>query len=1069
MTQKYVSLHNHSQGSFLDGYSDIESMVKRAVDIGMIAIAVTDHGDCNQHISLQTACDKAGIKPIYGIEAYLVDSIAKVREEKTRENSHLCVFAENQKGLENLWTISSKAYIDGRYYKPLTDWDTFAKYSEGLIVTDGCMLAYMARAILADDENRIVELIGRYAKTFGENNFFMELHTWQFVDPQSEKDIQLNADMTKINQGKVRIAKTYGIPLIVVNDAHYACEHEWENHALVWKMNTKGEDKTESGQTASWIMTDEEVIFWMSKHGISRSITEEAINNTQVIANRCNVKIEGKNRLPYMTGSAEGDLKMFWDDTEKGFKRKVVEAGLDVDLYRERLEYEAEVIIRKDFYGYFNIVADYVHWAKHIAKMLVGPARGSGAGSIIGWLRDITEVDPVKYGLLFSRFINEGRKSLPDFDIDFPQSRRQEVIQYVSDRHGEDHVALVGTLSRSSAKGIMKDLCRAMEIPYADAEVMGKIIAKFDKHSMEDNEEEEDAGPPWYEVLQKSGGDLSRWISKYPKLFQKMGEMVGNIRQSSSHASGVLISNESLYGQVPMRIKGDASKTIAVTQFENSDKYNQDISFLGWDKFDILGLRHLDTLEQARELVKKNHGIEIDYYAFGDKEYLDPAIWSQVDKGETLGVFTIETSAMQDVCKKFNARNERDIADLISVQRPGVIDAGMLEPFLDRRSGKKEVRVPHQMMSKHLESTFGVVVYQEQVIKLVQDLGGYSESEADDIRSMMGKKKVEQMALAKPEFIARCSANPEFVKNLRKGQKAEDVALKVWENLEPSAGYSFGQGHATGYAMIVCWGLWMRHYYYKEYFTALMRTDPEKVPAYVGWLRKKEVNVLPPDINDSEKNFVLTDSGIRYGITTVKDVGDAAYNEIVKTRPFESFDDFLGRVSKRGCNLKVIQNLVSIGAFDSLGVDRYTALAKLFDERKAKDRKIPDFSDDDIIAAMEKDLVGVYITKDPLDKYITFMKDLECLATTEDLDSLYPSELANIGGLVTAVRRHEAKNGTMAWITLDNKGEVFEMTMFAEKFKAYKYLVTEGVPVVCQIERLKRGCCIREFVRLDKQ
>lgn len=1069
MSQTYVSLHTHSSGSFLDGYSNVESIAKRAKSLGMEAVAITDHGECNQHLAFQKACEAEGVKPIFGMEGYLVDSVERVRNEKDRENSHICLFAENDKGLSNLWTISSKAYIEGRYYKPLATWELFKEYSEGIIATDGCMLAYMARAIMADDVDRQEELLGRYVDTFGEDNFFIELHTWQFIDPQTEREVQLNADMTKINQGKMRIAQKYGIPMIVVNDAHYACEHEWEHHALVWQMSTftKGDDKTEPGKTASWIMSDEEVIHYMSLHGIPVSVTKEAIANTARIAARCNARIVGKDTLPSLTGTPEGDLELFLSEVEKGFQRRIAEGNMTEDD-RPRINYELSVIVPKQFPGYFLVVWDYVTWAKDVAKMLVGPGRGSGGGSAVAYALRITEINPIKYELPFERFITLDRMDLPDFDIDFPRSRRGEVIQYLRDKYGNDHVCAVGTLSRSKPKGILKDLCRAMDISFDDAKEMSLIIEQVS--AFEDDEDEDTEDLTWGEIIKLKGGDLSKWQRKYPELFDKMEDMIGLIRQSSSHASAILISKDTLYGNLPLRIKGSDKETdhLAVSQFEASEKYGAEIVEMGYVKFDFLGLRHLDTLEEARQLVLKRHGKWIDYYSFGDAEYADPAIYEETNKGESLGLFQIETKAMEGVSKRFDAMNERDIADLISVNRPGVIDAGMLEPFLKRRAGTANPTTPHPLMSDILAPTFGVVMYQEQVMKLCVTLANYTPSEAEKIRKIMGKKLVDQMAVKKPEFIQRCADNPEFTSALPRGAKAADIAQRCWDNIEPSAGYSFNQAHAQAYALISCWGAWMRYYYPEEYETALLSTDSEKIPKYISWCRKNGIQILPPDINDSGEHFSLTEDGIRYGLTTVANVGAVSYREISQKRPFSSFDHLMDSVSKGAFNSRVGVNLISIGALDRFG-DRTELYNDFVARRKIKDKFAPDFYDDNVVGQIEKDLIGSYITKNPMNKY-EHIVEAECeVQTLDDMQQLIPGEVAHVGGLLVGIKRHRTKAGKpMAWLTLDWKGELFEVVMFPRQYEGYKSFLLEDKPVIIQVDKLENGCCVRDFVRLDR-
>lgn len=649
-------------------------MAKRASEIGAPAIAITDHGEVGGHIEFMKACEEYGVQPILGMEGYVVDSIQETREAKLNKNSHLCMWAENNVGLSNLWAISTKAYLEGLYYKPLADWELLKQYSEGIIASDGCMLSNTARYILDDDFDAAKTWISKFLEVFGEENFFIELHTWQFTDPSTEEELQLNRDMTKINQGKVQLAKELGLRTIVVNDAHFSEECHHENHSLVWAMSTNTDQTGGKSKTAAWIMSEDEVYFWMSKHGVGRSDVESAIKNTREIARRCEgVNVESRLHLPSLSGSEEKDLELFNEKCESGFKRKVEplregetedERVRRVQEYRERWEYEHKIITDHHFHGYFLVVADYVDYAKKPdpqAKKgpikgkeawLVGPARGSGGGSLVAWLMDITELDPIVYGLIFERFINPDRAtgfyeldledghtvkvtshdlvktqrgnllfknlrdgdeflglvdqeaersrvkiknrrvikemSFPDFDIDFPQSIRHQMKDYLAWKYGEDRVCGIGTFSRLQPRGILQDLGRALEIPYDDVRAISKVIEQakdIDTANIDVS---------WDEVLAQSGGELGAWATKYPYLFQKMDEMMGLIRQSSTHAAGVLVSDESLIGSLPLRVKQGE----VVSQFE---MYT--VESLGFIKFDILGIRHLDTLMEVQRMV----------------------------------------------------------------------------------------------------------------------------------------------------------------------------------------------------------------------------------------------------------------------------------------------------------------------------------------------------------------------------------------------------------------------------------------------------------------------------------
>ena len=527
--------------------------------------------------------------------------------------------------------------------------------------------------------------------------------------------------------------------------------------------------------------------------------------------------------------------------------------------------------------------------------------------------------------------------------LDFPQSRRQEIISYLYDKY-DGNVCAVGTLMRSRPKAALKDICRVLHVPFEDSQKMSSIIEQIDAFD-EDDEEAEILTLD--EIIREKGGELLPWVNKYPEVFKHLGKFIGMIRQSGSHASGVLISSEPFDGLLPLRLR--KKDGITVSQFENSEVQNHpDVSWLGFIKFDLLGLRHLDTLSVARDLVKKRHGVEIDYYGFDETHYEDPAIYEAIGRGETLGIFQLETPAAAKICRNFKPESERDLAALVAADRPGVIKAGMLDHYINRRNGIEMPSSPHPIMAEILSETYEICLYQEDVIAMVQRLAGFSLDEADDVRKIMGKKLMEKMLSKKSEFIERCLKHPEFI-DKSNGRNARAIAERCWDAIEPSAGYSFGKGHAHGYALIAAWECWMKHYYPAEFLTALAATDPEKAPEYLREAKKIGIPILPPDINDSGQNFTLTDDGIRYGITSVRDVGDTAYAAIESLRPFSSLEDLVTRIPARGFSTRVAHNLIAIGGLDRFG-DRRDVLREFYALRKVKNPEIPNFNDKKVLS-----------------------------------------------------------------------------------------------------------------------
>jgi DNA polymerase III subunit alpha len=1138
LPSQFVGLHVHSEHSFLDGYSKVEHIAKRAKELGQGAVALTDHGECGGHLLFQKACTKEGVKPIFGMEGYWMWDIQKSRDEKTRgyNNSHITLLAQNQKGLSNLWAWSSKAYQKEYFYnKPLADPALMREHSEGLYASDGCLLTEFARSLKAGDTGKCREIYGLLLSVFGDR-FYSELHTFQIVDPLTDEHIQLNAEMAAMNQFKVQLCREFSIPLVVVNDNHYSWPEDWENHELVWAMSTGGDmDKMERGQAAAHHMGDEEIYYWMSRHGISRSVTEEAIKNTYEIANNCNVEIKPTLEMPRLTESDEDDVKLLLKQVEAGYKRKIEGSGLNEEAYYSRMEEELKLITEKNFSGYFNIVADYTKAAKtgeygewiglgKQSPMLVGPSRGSAGGSLVAYLMDITEIDPLKYGLLFGRFISPSRKGYPDIDLDFPQSRRPHMKEYLAAKYGGDHVCAIGTRSKSKPRGILADLCRAMDIPYEDKEKMSLIISEVEDIDTTNVE------VSWDEVLLDKGGELTPWVKKYPRLFEKMGEMVGIVRQASVHAAGILVlgKKQPLSGNLPTRVRNG----VVSTQF---DMY--EVEEMGAVKFDILGIRHLDTLEVARDLVKERHGVYLDYYSFGDKEFSDPEIWTLIDEGRTDGIFQLEAHQMTKCGKVFKPRHERDVADLISVNRPGVIRADLLWPYLKRRAGEEEPEYDHPMMEAIVGETHGIIVYQEQVIRTVIELGHFTLDEAEKVRKNLGKMLYSEMKKMEDLFIQGCLNNPDYMAGVTNkdemvavpekdltyytGRKtsedankivtrAEQIARKIWVSIRESGIYVFNKSHAMGYGLISSWETWLKAKYFLETEASLMMTDPPNVNRYLREARLFGVSILPPDVNESGSYFTLTKEGrVRYGLEAIKGVGASAVNDILANRPFDSFAEFLCFCSSTGAAKKgVVEKLIMIGAFDTLGkreehlqeyfnhrvlmllspkrreniilndqVAEHLALyyadyySKRLSEGWVDEYFIPDFSDENTIYAIEKELVGNFITQDPFLKYEKAIDNL-CIKDPEEIELSTYGDILTIGGQLISVKMHKTVKGRnpgsdMAFLTIRWDERDFEVTCFPEAWTQCKQFLTQGAPVIVQAQKIERGAHLLHVERLD--
>ncbi len=908
----FVGLHVHNEFSFLDGRQTVQMQVARLLELNQTAGATTNHGECSDHVDFERECKKHGIKPIFGMEGFLThDTEERIRNKDVWGYGHITLLAKTQVGLKNVWKLSTTGYRK-HYMRPVCDWGDFRRFNQDVIATDGCLLSYMAKAIIADDNDEIERLIQLYLDTFGDN-FFMELHTWQIPpdpwgNPLSDKAVSLNADMTKVNQRKVEIAHQHGIPLIVVNDAHYDRESEALNHQLIWQMNVSNKgDKTDNRELAvGHMMGSLEIVEMMRNHGIDDEVTIDAILNTRRIADSCEDVTTGifdnKVHIPLLTGSEDGDVELYRTQSEDGYDRKYVQTGRHTPETRKRKDYEDDQIITKRFPGYHAIVADYCKFAKggpvpatvlgangipspftNKKPWLVGPTRGSGGGSIVNYCMDITEADPMAYGIPFERYIDPGRKSFPDIDLDFPQSKRQEMKHYLQWKYGHGCVAAIGTFGRIKYKSAVKDLGRAMAIPYTDCEKISKLVEAVEKALLDgevDPETGEEVELTWEDILAEKAQELLPWVQKYPQMFKHMQELVGIKRQHGVHPSGILISPVDLFDELPLRV----SKTTGemVTQF---DMYV--IEELGFIKFDILGIRHLDTIMTTDEFV---HGVHDPrrFYDMTKEDLSDPMTGALIASGETLGIFTLETPEMTGVAKRMKPTSERDVSHLTSLNRPGVIKSGGVERFLRRKAGRERPKTPHPMVDEILKDTYGVFVYQDQVLEAVRTCAGYTFTESDRFRKILGKKKMDQMRREKTAFLERCLANEEFVAQSTY-YPPDEAAHMIWDEIEPAGTYAFNLAHALGYGLLSWWSAYQKANHYFEDAASLMITNSERVPEYLREARVRGVKILPPNINKSVRKFAPVDGALVFGLDSIDKVGPKTVDAILATRAAGDF------------------------------------------------------------------------------------------------------------------------------------------------------------------------------------
>ena len=1027
------------------------------------------------------------------MEGYFTENRFDKSGKKGENYDHMTILAMNAKGLENLWALSSLAYIEGSYYgNPRFDWELLEKYNEGLIVTGGCMGGCIGKH-LKDDSTyyKAVERIGRYQDIFGDR-FHLELHT--YLDPES-------------NEWNLKVAEAaidFSVPLIAVADSHYAEPEQWFAHELMTAIQMGktiyDETRFSYGPNQLCMFSEEETRRRLSY--LPESIVDQAILRTEEIAEMCSARVPGSRKMPVFFNTAKMDERKLREFVEEGFERKIVghiESGM-VPAYRERLEYEMDIIVTRGFPGYFLTVRDIIVWSKG-EGFLVGPARGSVAGSLIADCLDITEIDPIPHGLIFERFLNPERVSMPDIDIDMPKHERHLVREYLEKKYGKYNVSSIGTANTLGPKQAIKDICRGLGVPVEDAQKMCDII--------DDSWNIKNRGATWEETFKQYKGEFSSWVSKYPKLFENLPEFVNHIRHTSAHAAGLVISKESLLGSIPLRYS--PSNEDVRTQFDMGE-----IDELGFVKIDLLGLRTLSTLMEALEIIKSNNDGSLPFKHFYEwnndwsKYYDDADVWRSISTGHNIGCFQIETNGLRNLVKRFKPENIEDLCTLIAIFRPGVtraVDAetglNLLEMYMQKREGKRPVNYKHPKLKDILGVSYGSFVYQEQIMEACVSLAGYTIVETDRVRKIVAKSHYEEMVEECDIFVAKC------------GEQGIDkkTALSIFDDMRAFGQYAFNKSHSLGYSMLAYWTAWVKHYYPREYMTALFRTNPADSAVYTRESRRMGINVLGPDINESGSGYTLTKSGsIRYGLSSVKYVASAA-DYINKLGPFSTFEDFLNRIPSRRVNKRIILSMIKCGVFDSLCGDPKTALYEYCKTRKEFKRNLDDNCSEDCMycagrssvfecyatnqefidsrGANEQELLGTMVSIDPLANYIDLIEDEQNFPGEKNM---FQGEKAMLGGIMTQVKQLVTKKGKnpgkemcQLWVELpitsaieedgsfeeegeegSSKDESVQIVAFPDTYKRVRENLEVGTPVLVEVEKMKDGLSLRNVFRLDK-
>ena len=963
----FVHLHLHTEYSLLDGAIRIKEVVQKAKEYGMPAVAITDHGNMFGAIEMYKECIKQGIKPIIGCEVYVAPRSRLDKEGRLdTEPNHLILLAMNNTGYKNLSKLVSLGYTEGFYYKPRIDLEILEKYNEGLICLSACLAGGLARRITAGDIRGAKEHIEKYISIFGKDRYFLEI-----------QDNKLREQIL-VNQKLIEFSKEYGLQLVATNDCHYLNKEDYDFHEVLLCIQTR---KTLNDEDRMSFKVNE--FYFKSPEEMKEAFkaVPEAIENTLKIADMCNVEIEfGHTILPeYKIEENVTHLEYFTKKCYDAIPKKYPESKWNE--VKERLDYEISVIDKMGYIDYFLIVQDFINYAKS-QGIPVGPGRGSGAGSLAAYLIGITDIDPLRFGLIFERFLNPERVSMPDFDVDFCYERRQEVIDYVAEKYGHDHVAQIITFGTMAARAAIRDVARVLDIPYQKADSIAKLIP----HSFKITIDEALSESPDLRKLYNEDIETRRVIDISKKL-------EGLCRQASTHACGVVITKEPVVNYVPMyENEGQLTTEYTMTTLEE----------LGLLKMDFLGLRTLTVISDAKKLIKKIHGIDVD---FGD--YDDPGVYKMLTQGKTLGVFQMESPGFRKMMMKMEPDSIDDIIVMISLYRPGPMD--QIPRYIKNKNNKENIEYTHKSLEKILKPTYGCMVYQEQVMQIFRELAGYTLGRADIVRRAMGKKKIDVMNKEREVFVEGAAKNG----------IDEASANKIFDEMAEFAKYAFNKSHAAAYAVVAYETAYLKCHYPAEFLAANMNSfmgNQNKVPVYINEARELGIEVLRPDINESYSRFAVINGKIRFALSSIKNVGESAIEEIIKERKlngkYTSFLDFCQRVSTEAVNKRCVEGLIKAGCFDELekeynrydilenfemiidGVNHqrknnYVNQMDFFGEiepsgqssiKIEKSGRVPTNRE---LLDMEKEMLGLYISGHPLDEYKEYIKKNATVTTLE--------------------------------------------------------------------------------------
>ena len=1065
----FIHLHTHSEYSLLDGASRLKDLVAKAKELGMPAIALTDHGVMYGIIEFYEQAKKQGIKPIIGCEVYVAPGSRFDKARGDESYTHLVLLAENNQGYRNLMKLVTLSFFDGFYYKPRVDKEILEQYHEGLIASSACLAGQVARHLMQDNYEAAKEEALYFNTLFGRGSFFLEVQDHGIPEQK------------KVNEGMFKLSEDTGTPIIATNDIHYTNRDDAPAHDVLLCIQTGSTlaDTTRMKFNSDnfYLKSGEEMAaLFPGRPGV--------LENTLKIAERCNVEIKfGEYLLPnYDIPEGYTADEYFEKLCHEGFEKRYPNAG---DQYKERLEYEIGVIKQMGFPGYFLVVQDFVRYAKS-QGIKVGPGRGSAAGSMVAYCLEITNVDPMKYDLLFERFLNPERISMPDIDIDFCFERRPEVIEYVTQKYGEDKVAQIITFGTMAARAAIRDAGRVFDIPYGRVDKIAKMIPEgFNE------------GRPWtIDAAIEHVPELKDAYENDPEVTRQILDMAKNleglVRQDSIHAAGVVISDQELTNRTPVQRKGEAE---IVTQYSMGS-----IEKIGLLKIDFLGLRTLTVIDNAVKNINKKHGVDIDIDTIPDD---DKTTYELLQKGETTGVFQLESTGMRSLLRDLQPTAFTDIIALLALYRPGPLGSGMVKDFVERKHGQKSISYPHEMLEPILKETYGVMVYQEQVMRIASTMAGFSMGQADTLRKAMGKKLPEVLTKLRRQFVEGSVENG----------VEEGLAGKIFDLIVHFAGYGFNKSHSTAYAVVSWQTAWLKAHYPVEFMAALLTSimgNKDKVAQYINECRRMNVEILPPDVNESYRDFTVVGSSIRFGLSAVRNVGEGAIEGIISEREhggqFKSIYDFCRRVGMGVLNKRTIESLIKGGAFDSCNVSRKQLLLtfeKAVDMgiRSQKDKAagqftifdmgdgdgganedvkdpidelVPEFEKHELLA-YEKEMLGLYVSDHPLLGLADALANQTEFSTVE-LKEQKDGTIGWIGGIITKIKKINTKKGDiMLFIELEDLDGSVEVVVFpgtAEKYKTLievdKMVVIKGRLDVKEDEVKALAMEIKEFDTEDK-